>query len=185
MTTLGNRPNTALVVVDVQNDVMAAAVDREAVVGTIAGLVASARTQHVPVVWVQHDDEDMPKGEDGWQIVPELHPDPAEARVEKEYGDAFEAIDLEAVLAKLQVGSLVVVGAQTDACIRSTLHGALVRGYDTFLVGDAHTTEDLTAWGAPTPEDVVNHTNLYWQYQRAPGREAGVVTTAELDFAEV
>jgi nicotinamidase-related amidase len=184
MTTLENRPNTALVVVDVQNDVMAAAVDREAVVVTIAGLVASARTQHVPVVWVQHDDEDMPKGEDGWQIVPELHPDPAEARVEKEYGDAFEATDLEAVLAKLQVGSLVVVGAQTDACIRSTLHGAFARGYDALLVSDAHTTDDQTAWGAPPPEQVIAHTNLYWTYQRAPGRTAGTATAAQVGFRD-
>ena len=34
----------------------------------------------------------------------------------------------------------MVVGAETDACVRSTLHGAFVRGYDATLVGDAHTT---------------------------------------------
>ena len=79
-------------------------------------------------------------------------------------------------------GRLLVVGAQTDACIRSTLHGALVRGYDTTLVSDAHTTEDQTAWGAPPPEQVIAHTNLYWKYQTAPGRTAGTVETKDVDF---
>jgi hypothetical protein len=76
----------------------------------------------------------------------------------------------------------VVAGAQTDECIRSTLHGAVVRGYDATLVGDAHTTEDLSAYGAPSPDLVIAHTNLYWRYHRAPGRTAGTVETAEVDF---
>jgi hypothetical protein len=76
----------------------------------------------------------------------------------------------------------VITGAPTDACIRSTLHGALVRGYDTMLVGDAHTTEDLTKWGAPPPDQVIAHTNLYWTHQAAPGRAAGTVKAAEVEF---
>jgi Isochorismatase family len=75
-----------------------------------------------------------------------------------------------------------VVGAQTDMCIRSTLHGALARGHDATLVADAHTTEDLTAWGAPPPEHVISHTNMYWGAQTAPGRTAGTVATADVSF---
>ena len=86
------------------------------------------------------------------------------------------------VAAGLVVGRLVVVGAQTDACVRSTLHGALARGYDATLVSDAHTTEDLTEWGAPPPDKVIAHTNLYWSYQTAPGRTAGTVETKDVDF---
>ena len=103
----------------------------------------------------------------------------------KTYGDSFEDTDLEAVLAERGVGRVVVTGAQTDACIRSTLHGALVRGYDTTLVADAHTTEDLTGYGAPSPDLVIAHTNLYWEGAKAPGRRGGVVPTAEVDFASV
>jgi hypothetical protein len=77
----------------------------------------------------------------------------------------------------------VVAGAQTDECIRSTLHGAVVRGYDATLVGDAHTTEDLSEWGAPTPDLVIAHTNLYWDNHRAPGRSAGTVMTEDVDFS--
>jgi hypothetical protein len=80
------------------------------------------------------------------------------------------------------VGRLVVVGAQTDACIRATLHGALVRGYDATLVSDAHTTEDQTSWGAPPPDQVIRHTNLYWTDETAPGRTGGTVETGNVDF---
>jgi nicotinamidase-related amidase len=183
MTTLEDRPNTALLVIDVQHGVVAGAHERDAVVATIASLVERARRELVPVVWVQHSDENLARGSDAWRIVGELTPGDAEPLVEKHYGDAFEDTTLESVLCGLGVGQVVVAGAQTDACIRSTLHGAFVRGYDVTLVGDAHTTEDLTAWGAPPPGQVIAHTNLYWSYQTAPGRTAGTVAAGEVDLA--
>jgi len=182
MTTLSDRPNTALLVVDVQNGVVADAHERDAVVANIAEVVEKAREQSVLVVWVQHSDEELSRGSDEWRIVPELVPGAGEPLVEKQYGDSFEDTDLETVLADLGIGRLVVVGAQTDACIRSTLHGAFVRGYDATLVSDAHTTEDQTAWGAPPPAQVIAHTNLYWNFQTAPGRTAGTVETKDVDF---
>jgi len=126
MTTLQDRPHTALLVIDVQNGVVQGAHERNAVVA--------------------------------------------------------KDTTLETVLSGLGVGRLVVVGAQTDACVRSTLHGAFARGYDTTLVSDAHTTEDQTSWGAPPPDKVIAHTNLYWTYQTAPGRTAGTVETKDVDF---
>ena len=184
MTTLENRPNTALIVIDVQNGVVGdAAHDREAVVANIGGLVEKARQERVPVVWVQHSDEELELGSDAWRIVPELTPDDAEPVVQKNYGDSFEDTNLEDVLSGLGIGRLVVVGAQTDACIRSTLHGAITRGYDATLVGDAHTTDDLTKWGAPSPDQVIAHTNLYWGFHTAPGRKGGTVETKDVDFA--
>jgi nicotinamidase-related amidase len=182
MTTLENRPNTALLVVDVQNGVVEGAHERDAVVANVGRLVEKARRERVPVVWVQHSGEQLAKGSDDWRIVPELTPGDAEPLVEKNYGDSFEDTTLETVLSGLGVGRLVVVGAQTDACIRSTLHGAFVRGYDATLVRDAHTTEDQTAWGAPPPDQVIAHTNLYWTYQTAPGRTAETVETKDVGF---
>jgi nicotinamidase-related amidase len=182
MATLENRPNTALLVVDVQTGVVAGAHDRDAVVANIGTLVEQARRAEIPVVWVQHDDDELERGSDNWRIVGELRPRVQEPHIEKNYGDSFEDTPLEDVLAELRVGRLFVVGAQTDACIRSTLHGAFVRGYDTTLVSDAHTTEDTTAWGAPSPDLVIAHTNLYWNFQSAPGRKAGTVATQDVDF---
>lgn len=182
MSTLADRPNSALLVIDVQQGVVDGAHERDAVVANIGTLVARARDEDVPVIWVQHTSDELPEGSEQWQYVAELQRDDAEPLVHKRYGDSFEDTDLEQVLAERSVGRLVVTGAQTDACIRSTLHGAIARGYDATLVGDAHTTEDLTQWGAPPPEQVIAHTNLYWSFTEAPGRTAGVTPTEEVSF---
>ena len=182
MTTLANRPNSALVIVDMQNGVVADAYDRNDVVANISTLVDRARAAGVDVVWVQHNSDDLPRGSERWRYVPELVRANSEPLIQKAYSDAFEETDLEAVLAVRGVGRLFLAGAQTDECIRSTLHGAIVRGYDATLVGDAHTTEDLSAFGAPPPDKVIAHTNLYWRYHSAPGRTAATVDTDDVDF---
>ena len=183
MSTFTDRSHSALLVIDVQNGVVARSINRNAVVTTISRLVDRARAEEVPVVWVQHSDDDaLRQGSDGWQYVTDLQPRADEALVPKRYGDAFEDTDLESILAERGVGRVVITGAQTDECIRATLHGAFVRGYDTTLVSDAHTTEDLTEWGAPPPEKVVDHTNLYWQFQSGPGRTAEVVSAIDMRF---
>jgi nicotinamidase-related amidase len=182
MTNLRDRPNTALVVVDVQNNVVANAHNRDEVVANIGTLVDKARAEQVPVIWVQHADDDLPEGSDGWQYVSELHRLDSEPLVHKNHGDSFEATTLESELAERGVGRLVVTGAQTDACIRATLHGAFVRGYDTTLVSDAHTTEDFSKYGLPPADKVIAHTNMYWTWQTGPGRTASVVDTAGVDF---
>jgi nicotinamidase-related amidase len=183
VTTLTDRPNTALLVIDFQNGVVADVFERDRVATTINTLVHKARTAGTAVIWVQDVDGGREEGTEAWQIVPELDPLAAEPRVQKRYGDAFEATDLEDHLAEAGVGRLYVAGAQTDACIRSTLHGAVTRGYDTFLVADAHTTEDLTEWGNPSPAAVIAHTNLYWQYHSVPDREVGTVNAADVTFS--
>jgi nicotinamidase-related amidase len=183
MTSLPDRPNTALLVVDVQRGVVANAHDRDGVIANINTLVDRARASDTPVIWVQHSDDHLVEGSDEWEYVDELKRDDAEPLVHKHYGDSFEDTDLEALLRARKVGRLVVAGASTDACIRSTLHGALVRGYDTTLVGDAHTTEDPSTWGLPLDaRQVIAFTNAYWSDSAAPGRAAATVATAEVDL---
>ncbi|MEV6155390.1 cysteine hydrolase family protein [Nonomuraea sp. NPDC052129] len=184
MTTLSDRPNTALLVIDVQNGIVADTHQRDVVVANIGTLVDRAREEGVPIVWVQHSSEQLVKGSDAWQYVPELVRREAEPLVHKTFADSFEDTDLEEVLAGAGIGRLIVTGAQTDECIRSTIHGAFVRGYDVTLVGDAHTTEDQSAWGAPPPDKVIAHTNLYWRYHTAPGRTAAVVETKDVTFGD-
>jgi nicotinamidase-related amidase len=182
VTTLENRPNTALLVVDAQRQVMSDVHDRDRVVANVGRLVSSAREAQVPVVWVQDSLDGESRGSEKWQIVPELEPRDDEPRVEKDYPDSFEETSLEQVFAQLKVGRVIVCGAQTDECIRSTLHGAITRGYDTTLVSDAHTTEDFTEWGAPPPDQIITLTNLYWGGHTAPGRTAGAVATNDVTF---
>ena len=183
MTSLADRPNTALLVIDMQRGVVNDAYEVDRVVDNINSLVDKARAENVPVVWVQHSDDDMPQGAEHWQYVPELVRKDDEPLVHKRYGDAFEETELESLLADRKVGRLVVTGAQTEACIRSTLHGALVRGYDATLVEDAHTTEDMRQWGSPIgPDQAIGFTNLYWKFSSAPGRKGGTAATAEVEF---
>jgi len=181
MTTLADRPNTALIVIDLQVGVVANAYRRNEVLKTVHALIERARQANAAIVWVV--DDGLKVGSADWQIVPELSPSGREPVVRKTYRDAFDGTELEQVLATLGVGKLIVVGAQTDMCIRSTLHGAIVRGYDASLVSDAHTTEDRTQRGAPPPSAVISHTNMYWASQKAPERAGGVVMSEQVDFS--
>jgi nicotinamidase-related amidase len=183
MTTLTGRPNAALLVIDAQNDVLAAADGRGSVLANIGVLAARARAEGAPVIWVQHADDGLPRGSDGWQLVPELSRLDGEPLVHKGYGDSFEDTDLEQLLAERAIGRLVVAGAQSDGCVRATIHGAFTRGYDVTLVSDAHSTDDRTPDGGPPASQVIAHTNLYWSYQSAPGRTALTVPTPEVSFA--
>ena len=184
MTTLPDRPNTALIVIDVQNEVVAAAHRRDEVVANIAALVERARVAGTTVSWVQHSDEGLEAGSDGWQYVPELQQAEGEPVVHKHYPDSFEGTTFEAELASRGVGKLIITGAQTDFCIRSTLHGAMARGYDAVLVADAHTTNDMDWDGVVAPAaTIIGHTNNYWHWQAAPGKTGGTAPTAEVSFA--
>jgi nicotinamidase-related amidase len=182
MTILAARPNTGLLVIDAQQDVLAAAGGRDTVIANIAALVTRARRAGVPVIWILHSDAELALGSAGWRLVPELAPHDGEPLLNKDYGDSFEATSLETVLAGHGIGRLVVTGAQSDGCIRSTIHGAFARGYDVTLVGDAHTTDDRTADCGLTAAQVIGFTNLYWSWQSAPGRTAATVPAAEVGF---
>ena len=174
------RSKTALRVVDVQNDVVGNAYQRDAVVGNIARLVEEARQKGVPVVWVQHQDDWMKQDSEKWQIVPELKPQGGEPVIHKTFGDSFAETSLEAELERLDVGELMLCGAQSDACITATLYGSLYRGYPVTLVQDAHTTEDSEFNGQEYPgERIVNWVNRNAAYTRLPGIGSRITTTEE------
>ena len=134
MATVREGDKAALMVIDVQNDVVARAWKRDDVVRRIAFLADRARAEGVPVIYVQHHGDGLPQGSDGWQIVDEIAPRDGEAVIAKKYPDAFEGTDLEETLTNLGISHLVITGAQTDACVRSTTHRALAEGYDMTLV---------------------------------------------------
>lgn len=182
MTSAADRPTTALVVVDVQHDVVDGHYRRDEVVATISGLVDKAREMQVPVVWIQHADEGMPAGSWEWEIVPELTVHDGEPVVQKIYGDAFEDTELHDILSERGIHTVVIVGGQTDQCIRSTLHGAFARGYNTTLVTDAHTGPDRTEGGGPTAAQIIALTNRYWASHSGVGRVARTVESSQVEF---
>lgn len=170
MSTLTGRDQTALLVVDVQNDVVGNAWHRDEVVTRIADLVDRARAAGVPVVWVQHNDPGMPIGSPEWQFVDALVPAQDEPRIDKQFGDSFADTNLESVFAELNIGTVVLCGAQTDACITATMYGAVHRGYDVTLVADAHTTDDTEFQGQALPAELlIGHLVRTATYSALPG----------------
>lgn len=175
---------TALVVIDVQNDVVAQAWRRDETVANIVSLIARARGADVPVIFVQHEDGEMARDTQGWRFVDEIQPHPGEPLVAKRYLDAFVDTGLEQVLADLDISHLIVTGAETMACIRATVHRALAEGYDVTLVADAHTNGDLDYAGVTlSGEQIVGFTNLYLQFTTYPGRETRVMAHDDVEFS--
>lgn len=171
----------ALMVLDVQNDVVADAADRDTIVATIADLVDRARCHGTPVIWVRHHDEDLLQGGAGWHIVPELVPADGEVIIEKTYGDAFAETELLERMADLSATGIILTGAQTDFCVRSTLIGGLYRGIPMTLVADAHTTVDLRGFGFDyTPDEAKRLVNSFASHTVLPGVRSRLVTAAEL-----
>lgn len=184
MATVRDGDRSVLLVVDVQNGVMREAWDARRVVANIAGTVERARAADVPVIWVQHCDDELPRGSQDWEIVPELVPAEGEARIHKSFNSSFEETDLDDTLAKLGATRIALAGAATNWCVRATAYAALDRGFDLTLVKDAHTTEsmDLGDGVAVEAAAVVNDLNAVMTWITYPGRTSGTATAAEIEF---
>ncbi len=181
MTSIPNRTNSALLVIDVQNGVVPNAYQRNEIVANINTAVLKARSAGVPVIWIQHSDEWMAIGSEDWKIVPELVPLDGEPVIGKLYRNSFEATNLEDVLSKLGVGHLYITGSETNNCVRFTCHGALDRGYDLTLVEDAHTTTDYQ-WdsGSVKASVLIDDLNASLNGLELPGRVSKIAPVAEL-----
>ena len=183
MSKYADRDRSALLVIDVQNDVVPDAWHRDEIIANINTLVAKAREAGAPVIWVQHSDSYMEIGTDAWKIVSELEPLADEPIIRKRFRSSFEETILDETLARLGVGHLFISGAQTDYCVRHTSHAALERGFDLTLVEDAHTTSDGAGdSGTLMAEKIVDEMNRSFQNYELPGRTARTVATNEVNF---
>ena len=178
----GNK--SVLLVVDVQVDVMSNGWEAARVIANVATAVERARAGGVPVLWVQHEDENMPFDSPGWQWVRELVPAAGEVRVFKKYTSSFEETPLERELDRLGASHIVLAGAQSNWCIRATAYAALDRGYDLTLVADAHTTDPIERDDGSVIEarGIVDDLNLAMKWLAYPGRRTRSAKAAELEF---
>ncbi len=179
----GNKP--VLVVVDVQVGVMNEAWDAERVIKNVSRAVERARSEAVPVIWVQHSNDELPTGSARWQWVPELVPADGEALIHKRFNSSFEQTSLDSELAALGATHIVLAGAATNWCIRATAYGALDRGYDLTLVKDAHTTGTMQLDGGVTIEaaNVIQELNVAMTWLEYPDRKNGTASANDLEFA--
>ncbi len=184
MATVREGNNCVLLIVDVQVGVMEQSWDSERVVKNVARAVERARAEDVPVVWVQHSDEELPYGTPQWQWVPELVPAQDEPQIHKKYNSAFEQTDLEKELAKLGATHVALAGAATNWCIRATAYGALDLGYDLTLIEDAHTTSTMELDNGTRLEasNVIDELNVCMTWVSYPDRTNGTATAEKIDF---
>lgn len=177
----------ALIVVDVQVGVMAEAWEAGRIVRNIAGVVARAREAGVPVIWVQHSDDELVRGTPEWEFVPELRPGEGEISIHKSFNSAFERTMLNDELARLGINRVVLAGAATNWCIRATSYGALERGYDLILIEDGHTTGSIGLEDGRTieAEAIVRELNIAMTWVRYPDRVNGTVAAAAIGFGSM
>ena len=181
MSTRGNEDKAALLVIDVQNGVVENAWNRDAVIANCAKMVDHARACDVPVIWIQHEAEDLPRNSHEWQFVDELVPAKNETRVYKEYSDSFASTDLSKILERLDVGHVVISGAQTNGCVRATTYRAASEGFDVTLVQDAHTTEDISWDGVElSAKSMIDDLNLTLQFIDWPKQDVTSVPTSAI-----
>ena len=174
---------TVVLVIDLQVGVLEGCFDVAGVVAHAGALVARARCEGVPVVWVQHEEAEMPHGSAGWQLMPGLVPTPDEATLRKTCCDAFVGTSLRGVLDELGAKRLVLAGAQSDYCIRATAQRAVTEGYSIVLVSDAHTTADTSFGGvAIRGEQIVAHANRAIGGLACPGVTVDLATHDAVTF---
>ncbi|MDR4533536.1 isochorismatase family protein [Glutamicibacter sp. PS] len=173
--------STVLLVIDMQQGVVPGCLAEEEVTLRVAALVERAREQGVPVVWVFHDPVGV--GTPKWELVHPLATMRDEAVIRKNYRDSFTDTALSQTLERLGARHLVISGAQSDFCVRTTVQRAAIEGYDVTLVADAHTTCDSTWSGVDfSAEQIIAHTNMYVSGLRYPGQRFDVTNHDAIEF---
>jgi nicotinamidase-related amidase len=179
----GNK--AVLVVVDVQVGVMRTAWDAPRIIKNISMAVEKARSQGIPILWVQHSDSELVYDSPNWQLVPELSPGKDELHIYKHFNSSFEQTPLEEILAQLGATHIVLAGAATNWCIRATAYAALDRGYDLTLIKDAHTTEtiELENGARIDAANIILELNIAMKWLSYPGRKNDIASVEEIDLS--
>ena len=136
----------ALLVVDVQTALIEAhPYNQVQVIENINDLIFEARKYNKEVIFVRHDDgedSELALGTPDWEIYRELNVFPTDMIFEKQYNSAFHKTDLDTYLKSKGIGTLVLMGLQTEYCIDATLKQAFSLDYEILIPKDTNTTFD-------------------------------------------
>jgi nicotinamidase-related amidase len=173
----------ALIVIDAQNVILKDCYERDLKVAKISEAIVKARAAALPVIWIQHSDEDITVGSQDWKIVPELAPISGENIIGKHFRSSFVDTELHEKLQELGVGHILVCGAESNNCVRHTIHSALDLGYDVTLLQDAHTAVgfEWNGFKVDAPR-VIDEQNTNFMSYQLPGRRAESRPVAEASF---
>ena len=153
---------TALLIIDVQEAMFAYPdmnlYDAEGVLERISALLSKARSAGIPVIYIQHTEEEgeFVKGTPTWEINSRIAPQAGETVIEKTTPDSFHLTGLQNELQRRGITDLIICGMQTDYCVNATSRAAHDLGYPSILVKDAHSTFDE---GGLSGEEIVKQHN--------------------------
>lgn len=143
---------TALLVVDVQQAMMDDRPYRETeLISNIGTLLRAARQSGIEVIYVRHDGgagDTLEAHTPGWEISPAIAPEADERIFDKQFNSAFRGTGLREYLQQRGVGTLVLVGMQTEYCIDATCKVAFEYGFSVIIPEGATTTYDSGALSA-------------------------------------
>jgi len=173
--------STALLIIDVQQILCkgpCAVADIKGVLTRINHLSADARDAGVPVILVQHEEDEGPMQVDaeGWQLAQDLEVRHDDLKIRKTTPDSFHKTELNLQLQSRDITRLVICGMQSDFCVDTTVRRALSLGFEVVLVADAHSTLDNSVL---TARQIINHHNATLAHF---GPKISVIKTAEVVF---
>lgn len=175
---------SALLVIDVQNGVVAGVESADGTVAVIARAVGAARAAGCPIVWVQHDDRvELPVESWEWQIVAPLRPARGDVMVRKQHRSSFAGTGLGDVLRERGVDRVVLTGAQSAFCVDMAGKHALAEGFNVTLLEDGHCNGRMPIQGGELSDAQVRGlVNRTWSSLTHPDLDVQVVATNDLTW---
>lgn len=161
--------NTALIIIDIQNDYFpggALTLDGVDIAAQKSSeLLEIFRKQNLPIVHIQHENTKpemgfMLPGSFGQKINDSVKPEKSETCFTKHYPNSFWQTDLDNYLKKLNIQHLVIAGMMTHMCVSSTARAAMERGFLTTLIQDACATRSIEFDGEVISGETVHKTAL-------------------------
>ncbi|MRN07701.1 cysteine hydrolase [Lactobacillus sp. 0.1XD8-4] len=153
---------SALIIIDLQNGVCKSdqvIFNYENLILKINRRIDYYRSQNLPIIFIQHEDNLLQKNSTAWQLVSGLHYKKADILISKKHPNSFYQTDLEKILENLGINNLEICGAQTEYCVDATIKMAHGLGYQVVMQHHASSTFDNKYM---TAEDTINFFENIW-----------------------